>query len=240
MNQTIENSSAKEAPSTNKKGNKLTLIIILLLMIGPFFIVPLFVDPFSVARKAHGALVQPSIDIGHIELLLDDQPSQKAPSKTALSKADENWKLFYVMPNNCTKACEHSILQMERVRRSMDKLMDKVTLIAATTRPLSSEWQQRAKNEFMEIEFTQLSPSALSQIQAPLNDVLYGRIIQQALDKGQSPPKHINAINAGHLYLLSPDAHIVVHYPPIEDEREAILYAKGIRKDLRKSIKGAR
>lgn len=223
----------QETPKKTSFGNKLTLIVIVSLLIGPFFLVPLFVDPFSVDRKAHGTLVQPAVDVGHIELLINEEA-------TPIATINDNWKLFYIMPNNCTKACEHSILQMERVRRSMDKLINKVTLLSIHQKPLSAAWQERAESEFQELTFTSIAAKDMLSIQPIINDVLYGAIDKAALDKGQSPPKRINGIETGSLYLLSPDGHIVAHYPPIEDEREAILYAKGIRKDLRKSIKGAR
>jgi hypothetical protein len=206
---TLESSQEQQKKTSTK--NKWILVLIISILVGPFILTPLLVDPYTLERNAHGTLLIKPINLGNLDLKTSTENTDNKTNTKPLSQLDDNWKLFYIMPDPCDQACNFSLLQMERVRRSMDRLINKVTLLVASTSKLSNSLEQKASSEFKEITFTQIS-----------KDQIY------------------EGVKVGHIYLMSPNGHLVVKYEAHDDEREAILYAKGIRKDLRKSIKGDR
>lgn len=131
----------------------------------------------------------------------------------------KNWWLLYVVPPECGVACRNRLFQMRQVRRALGKEGDRMRQLLVLTGPLSPETQALLSREFA--DFAQVKASSVA--------------IDSALQRAAP-----GASAAGLLYVMDPKGWIMLSYAPESDEKQSVIKAEDILKDLQKLLKASR
>ena len=160
-----------------------------------------------------GILIQPNISIKDLRLEESDKKI------FAPSYVTHKWALLYFIPPNCPKTCQNALYSMRQVKRSLDRDINRVDLIS--------------------IQTTESSPHVLPL----LNDTAFPfkqlKGTSLVIDNAFSSSITSQASQAGYIYMMSPDGFVFMQYAVPKDEHEAILKARDIRKDLKRTLKGS-
>jgi|GEM_PF-263177 len=196
-----------------RRKSRMTFLAIIAFFAVPYFIVPQIFNLDEMGTTNKGKLIQPHVTIDSLDL--------KTASGKTFTPTDTagQWTLLYFIPQTCDQTCQNALFSMRQIRKSLDKDIDRVRLVSVHSHTPSETLQELISTEF------------------PLNVQLEGQ--QQKIDNAFANTEIINASEASQIYIMSPDGYIFIHYPVVEDVQEAILKARDIRKDLKKTLKGS-
>jgi len=196
-----------------RRKSRMIFIAIIAFFAVPYFVVPHIFNLDKMGTTNKGQLIQPHVNIDSLNL--------KTSSGNTFTSTDTagQWSLLYFIPQACDQICKNALFSMRQVRKSLDKDIDRVRLISVHSHAQTKDLQKLISTEF------------------PLNVQLEGQ--QQQINSAFANTAISNASEANQIYILSPDGYIFIHYPVVEDVQEAILKARDIRKDLKKTLKGS-
>lgn len=128
------------------------------------------------------------------------------------------WWLVYVLPSQCEAACRNRLYQIRQVHKATGKDADRVGELLVLPEVPSPTIAQLLAGDFKDMR----------QIQAARP------VVDQAL--AAAAPQ---ASQAGLLYLMDPQGNLILSYAQEADERQAILKARDVLKDLQKLLKAS-
>ncbi|MCB1615773.1 MAG: hypothetical protein KDI30_07145 [Pseudomonadales bacterium] len=203
----------KAQKNTSKRLNWSFLLIVAVFVL-PFFILPFVMPPETMKKSNKGTFIEPYVSFAELNLksLQGFEVQQSALS--------DKWKLVYLMPSICGEACKNALFTLRQVPQSLDRDVGRVESMVV----MSGEGNSSELLSLLEYQF----PSLM---------VFYadGGDIVRAF--AQSIPEE-NIVDAGYIFLMSPDGYIFMRYDSYADEQESIMKAKDIRKDLKTTLKG--
>lgn len=128
------------------------------------------------------------------------------------------WWLVYVLPSQCEAACRNRLYQIRQIHKATGKDAERVgeLLVLPETPPAATA--QLLAGEFKSMRQIQSSRSVVDHVLAPAA---------------------VGASEAGLLYLMDPRGNLILSYAPEADERQAILKARDVLKDLQRLLKAS-
>ena len=211
-----ENNSTptSEASPAQKRKARITFLAIVGLFFIPYFIVPLLFNPADMGQTNKGTLITPHIQIADLQL-------QQGAKNLEWPQLEMLWRMMYILPAQCDAACENAIYVMRQVRRSMDRNIQRIGIIVVHSE-ISADIPTNV--------FSKDYPGAI--------------VLEASSEKINTAMQVVSntgsALQAGLIYLVAPDGQIFLSHPSYTDQQEAVMKAKDLRKDLKKTIKGSR
>ena len=132
--------------------------------------------------------------------------------------SERKWWIIYIMPNECSKACENSLYQMRQIHKALGPDQARVSRLLITTENPSESYQSLIDQEFPNLETAQLTDTQL--------ETAFAKVPSTTIERPQD-----------HIYLMDTMGAIFMVYPTYEDEQTSILKGRDLLKDLRKVLK---
>ena len=178
--------------------NHKNLLLLLVIFVLPVVLAKLALDYdwFNRGATNQGELVEPGNSFAAI------QPNPPEP----------RWKLVYVMPDECQRACENALMSINQVWLALGRESDRVEAVAVTTaeQPLAVSYQQQYPH------ITELQ-SDQSKI-----DEAFGKLHEQGI------------------YVVDTLQNIVLKYQLHYDQKDAVMSSRAMLADVKKLLKLSR
>lgn len=149
---------------------------------------------------------------------LEALAAQEGGRPLAADALSGQWWLVYVLPSQCEASCRNRLYQIRQVHKATGKDAERIGELLVLPEPPRAAIAQLLDGEF----------KSMRQIQAARP------VVNRAL-----APAAAQASEAGLLYLMDPRGNLILSYAPEPDERQAILKARDVLKDLQRLLKAS-
>lgn len=184
--------------ATNKSSNKKTLILLVIVFVLPVILAKLALeqDWFNRGSTNNGQLLDPTLNANR---LFNEQPKK--------------WRVVYVVPADCEKACQNAIYSIQQVDLALGKESDRANATLIIT-PDSDKnvGQWIAKDQRTEV---------LNNESEAVNEVF-------------------NSVGTDSIFLVDTLNNAMLRYTLQADQKDAIMQSRDVLSDLKKMLKLSR
>lgn len=179
--------------------NKRTIFIFIAAFLLPVILAKVALDNdwFNQAATNKGELIQPALDMTSL------QGKSKEPK----------WKLLYVLPEQCTEACENALYSVAQVHSALGKESDRAEVVVLAYAQSDSE-QLALIKEQPNYRLLNTNLNTLNQV--------------------------FNGANTQGVFIVDTLNNIILRYPLYINSEDAILHSRDILSDMRKVLKLSR
>lgn len=180
-----------------KKRSKIPLLLVVVFVL-PVVLAKFALDNdwFNKASTNKGELLTPSLDL--------------SPITTDL---EPNWRLLYVMPEQCAEKCENALYSLSQIWLALGKESDRVT---------------------SNVLFTEISDNAK---RAELQDQ---DTLKMLITDRQIVSKVFKDVSTDGIFLVDTLGNIILRYQTPQEKQTAVMQSRDILADLKKLLKLSR
>jgi len=184
-------------PDTKNSGSRKALILLVVVFVLPVILAKVALDNdfFNRGATNRGELIQPTIN-----------------AQPLFAELPKKWRVVYVVPSTCDKACQNAIYSIQQVDLALGKESDRAnaTLIITPESDSIDKWV--AKDERTEL--------------LKMNEENVNKVFDS------------NGMNG--IFLVDTMNHAMLRYTPHADQQQAIMQSRDVLSDLKKLLKLSR
>ncbi|GAB3014491.1 hypothetical protein [Bowmanella dokdonensis] len=176
--------------------HKKTILLVALAFLVPVLLAKLALeqDWFNKASTNKGQLLNPPLDLSVLD-------------------GTQRWRLLYILPEDCDKACENALISINQVWMALGREQDRAEPVVIATE-VSDDRPAEHLQQFPNIRLLTSSQQVVKQV--------------------------FKDVPTDGIFLVDTMNNVILKYPLQQEQQQAVLHSRDILADLRKLLKLSR